>query len=147
MATAEECPGHRQPSSHHVQGVSSPFGQPLTPIIYPMPTAVPATVPPSGLCTKFVPPIVFAKEVLGTISILSVVISMRPVLCLPQHIPKNKKYRAERPQFFVEFSIICSSFGRVSSVFLLNLCPGCDFGGPFGYFGCLGPHLDPKRAQ
>ena len=35
-----------------------------------MPTAVPATVPPSRLCTKFVPPIVFAKEVLGTISIL-----------------------------------------------------------------------------
>ena len=34
-----------------------------------MPTAVPATVPPSRLCTKFVPPIVFAKEVLGTISI------------------------------------------------------------------------------
>ncbi len=33
-----------------------------------MPTAVPATVPPSGLCTKFVPPIAFAKEVLGTIS-------------------------------------------------------------------------------
>ena len=35
-----------------------------------MPTAVPATVPPSRLCTKFVPPIVFAQEVRGTISIV-----------------------------------------------------------------------------
>ncbi len=68
-----------------------------------MPTAVPATVPPSGLYTKFVPPIVFAKEVLGTISIFSVVISMRPILCLPQHIPKSKKYRAERPPFLLSF--------------------------------------------
>ncbi len=27
------------------------------------------------------------------------------------------------------------------------VCPGCDFGGHFGDFVCLGPHLDPKRAQ
>ncbi len=73
-------------------------------IYIPMPTAVPATVPPSRLCTKLVPPIVFAKEVLGTISILFV-ISMRPVLCLPKHTPKSKKYRAERPAFFFSFEV------------------------------------------
>ncbi len=27
------------------------------------------------------------------------------------------------------------------------MCPWCDFGDHFGYFGCPGPHLDPKRAQ
>ena len=42
-----------------------------------MPTAVPATVPPSRLCTKFVPPIVFAKEVLGTISPLRLELGMK----------------------------------------------------------------------
>ena len=63
-------------------------------------TAVPATVPPSRLCTKFVPPIVFAREVLGIICICFV-ISMRPVLCLLKHTPKSKTYRAERPPFFV----------------------------------------------
>ena len=34
-----------------------------------MPAAVPATVPPSRLCTKLFPPIVFAKQVWGTTSI------------------------------------------------------------------------------
>ncbi len=70
-----------------------------------MPTAVAATVPPSRLCTKCVPPIVFAQEVRGTISICFFVISMRPVLCLPRHTPKSKKYRAERTPFLFSFGV------------------------------------------
>ncbi len=67
-----------------------------------MPTAVPATAPPSRLCTNFVPPMVFAKEVLGTFLFF---IYMRPVLCLPKHTPKSKKYRADRPAIFSRFGV------------------------------------------
>ena len=52
-----------------------------------MPMAVPATVPPSRLCTKFVPPIVFAQEVWGTISMFVFVILMCEAL--PRPFQKN----------------------------------------------------------
>ncbi len=72
--------------------------------LYPMPTAVPATVPPSRLCTKFVSLIVFGKEVLGTIS-FSFVISMRPVLCLPKHTPKIRNTGRNAHHFIFRFGV------------------------------------------
>ncbi len=48
---------------------------------------------------SIVPPTVFAKEV-GEQYQCVFYMSMRPVLRLPKHTPKSKKYRAERPPFF-----------------------------------------------
>ncbi len=103
-----------------------------------MPTAVPATVPPSRLCTKFVPPIVFVKEVRG----ICFFCYFYEAGTLPAEThPNSKKYRAERPPFFLLVVMFCLY------VFFEFVCPGGHFGGHVSNFGCPDPHLDPKRAQ
>ena len=67
-----------------------------------MPTAVPATVPPSRLCTKLFPPLCLPRRS-GEQHPFLFVISMRPVLCLPKHTHKNKKYRAQGTSAFIFF--------------------------------------------
>ncbi len=78
---------------------------------YPMPTAIPATVPP------LFPPQCLQRRLGNNINVFY--ISMRPVLCLPKHTPNSKKYRAERPPFLFlvweskRVSILCPNLDDI----------------------------------
>ena len=83
-----------------------------------MPTAVPATVPPGRLCTKFVPPMVFAKD--G---------EQHPFFV-----------RAGRPPCFLglyskRVSVLCPNVGRFSLICLPKILLKSTPGGPPEHFG------------
>ncbi len=62
------------------------------------------------------------------------------VLCLPKDTPKVRNTGRNARHFFVSLSVCLY-------LFVEFVCPRVHVGGHFGYFGCPGPHLDPRGPK